>query len=281
MNSLSTHRDYGALHALETNARARDRSLQSLASGKREALSPAEQALATHLLTQADGLQQAVENTESAANVTQTAQGALSEVNDRVRDINRLAVAAANTGVYDAHVQQALQAQVASNLQSIQNFASQTQFNGQNLLDGSHASPTTAIPFQIGADAGQTVNATLGDARTATLGTGVVANRSLADIDVTSAAGAADAIEIARAARVQVSQQNAQLGALEANTLQPTVRALQHRISAAQESASRLADTDYGAETVKAISRQIIVQSGLAAISQATIDRRRALVLLR
>jgi flagellin len=281
MITTSTHREYGALRHLEENSRERDRSLQSLASGKRASISPAEQVLSTYLLTQADGLQQAVENTESAANLTQTAQGALNEVNDRVRDINRLAVAAANTGVLDANAQQALQAQVASNVQAIQNIASQTQFNGQNLLDGAHVSPATAVQFQTGGDAGQTVQATLGDARPSSLGTGVVANRSLADINLTTAAGAADAIEIARAARVQVSQQNAQLGALEANTLQPTVRALQHRINSALESTSRLADTDFGAETVKAISKQILIHTGLSALSQATIDRRRALALLR
>src|SRR5262245_54846254 len=129
MISFSATREVGILRNLEKNSAERDNSLQSLASGKRATISPADQALSAYLLAQAGGLEQAVENTETATNLTRTADAALIEVNERVRDINRLAIAAANTGVYDAPVQQALQAQVAGNLQAIQNIATQTQFN--------------------------------------------------------------------------------------------------------------------------------------------------------
>lgn len=281
MISFSAGREYSTLRTLNENTRERDRSLQSLASGRRAQISPAEQALSTYLLTQAGSMEQALENTQAAENLVQTAQGGLNEVNERVRDIRRLSVASANTGVYGADVQQAFQAQIQSNLQAIQNFASQTQFNGKNLLDGAHTASANAVQFQVGPDAGNTVNATLGDARTSSLGTGVVANKSLADIDLNSANGAAVAIQIADAAQVQVSQQNAGLGALQASTLRPVTRALQHRITATQESNSRLSDTDYGEERMRVLSRNILIQTGISALTHATIDRRRALALLQ
>lgn len=278
---ISGVRENTTLRSIEQNTRTRDTALQSLASGKRKEMTPAEQALSVSLLAQAGSLVQAQENTESASYLLQTAEGALNEVSERVRDIQRLAVAAGNTGVYDAGVQQALQTQVQSNLQAIENIAAQTQFNGKNLLDGSHATPATAVTFQTGAEAGQTHATPLGDVRPSALGTGVAALKSLADIDLTSPSGSSEGMEIARAAQVQVAQQAAHMGAEEASILKPNVRALQHRIMAALESNSRIEDADFGAESMKSLSKQILVNTGIAIMSQATIDRRRVLVLLR
>jgi flagellin len=280
MISLSAGREYATLRNLDESTRQRDRSLQSLASGKRAEISPAEQALSAYLLTQADSLGQALENTQAAENLVQTAQGGLNEVNAQVRDIRRLSVASANTGVYGAEVQQAFQAQIQSSLQSIQNFASQTQFNGQNLLDGTHAAPAATVQFQTGPNAGDTVNTTLGNAQTSSLGTGVVANKSLADIDLNSANGAAEAIQIAEAARVEISQQSARLGALQRNTLRSNGNALQDRISATQEANSRLADTDYGAESTRSVANKILQSAGFSMLGHA-LNRDRVNALLK
>lgn len=281
MISLSGSQEHAAIHRLEEHTRGRERSLQSLASGKRANLTPVEQVLSAYLMTQVDGMQQATTNSESAADVIRTAQGALQEVNDRVRDIRRLSVAAANTGVYDVGVREAFQSQVQSDLQAIQNFATQTQFNGKNLLDGTYASPAATVQFQVGPDTGQTVHTTLTDARTTSLGSSIVTGKSLADITVTTEAGASEALQLADAARVEISQQSATMGAMEANTLRPVERALQHRILALMQSHSRLADTDYAAESRSYINRQIMIETGIAAVSSAIIDRQRSLVLLR
>ncbi|MDL5428933.1 flagellin, partial [Escherichia coli] len=70
--------------------------------------------------------------------------------------IRQLAVQASN-GVLTSDNRAALQQEVSQQIAEVNRIASQTQYNGKNILDGSAG----AVSFQVGANVGQTVSLNL------------------------------------------------------------------------------------------------------------------------
>jgi flagellin len=113
-------------------------------------------AISDRMTAQINGLNQAA----------QTADGALSSVSDNLQRIRELAVQSANA-TNSSSDRASLQLEVSQLQQEIDRVATQTQFNGTNLLDGSF----TAKAFQVGANAGQTITvASIASARSSALG---------------------------------------------------------------------------------------------------------------
>ena len=144
------------------------KSIQRLSTGLRINSAqddPAGLAIATRMTAQINGLNQAVLNANFGVSLTQTAGGALSSATNALQTVRQLAVESANasnTGVDRS----SLDSQVQQLIQQIQGIATQTQFNGQNILDGSFGT----AQFQVGANANQTITATLGNIQTSVLG---------------------------------------------------------------------------------------------------------------
>jgi flagellin len=99
---------------------------------------PSGLAIATNLQTQADGFNQAVSNVQNANNAAQVALGALSSQTDILQRIRSLAVEAASD-INSNNDRANLQTEVTQLLLEINRISQNTNFNGQALLDGSHA----------------------------------------------------------------------------------------------------------------------------------------------
>src|ERR1700761_1866069 len=130
-------------------------SLQQLSSGLRvntAADDAAGYAIAQGMTSQIDGLNQAAQNANDGVSLTQTASGALSEVTTDLQTMRDLAVESLNA-TNSAGDRSDLNAQYQQLAADINSVASQTQFNGVNLLDGSFQGATC----QVGANAGQTI----------------------------------------------------------------------------------------------------------------------------
>ncbi len=130
-------------------------SLQQLSSGLRvntAADDAAGYAIAQGMTSQIDGLNQAAQNANDGVSLTQTASGALSEITNDLQTMRDLAVESLNA-TNSAGDRTDLNAQYQQLAADINSVASQTQFNGVNLLDGSFQGAT----FQVGANAGQTI----------------------------------------------------------------------------------------------------------------------------
>ena len=143
-------------------------SLQRLSSGLRINSArddAAGLAISERFTAQIRGQNQAVRNANDGVSLAQTAEGALGEVTNNLQRIRELAVQSAN-GTNSASDRAAIQAEVSQLIAEIDRVASQTAFNGVALLDGSFA----AEVFQVGANAGETISVSIGDARAATLG---------------------------------------------------------------------------------------------------------------
>jgi flagellin len=123
-------------------------------------------AIADRFTTQIRGLSQSVRNASDGISLSQTAEGALASVTTNLQRIRELAVQSANS-TNSASDRAALQAEVSQLTAEIDRVATQTQFNGLNLLDGSFS----AQQFQVGANAGQTISiSSIASARAGALG---------------------------------------------------------------------------------------------------------------
>src|SRR5919205_3444167 len=91
------------------------------------------------------GIHQAIDNSQRAGNVINTAEGALSEVSSLLLEVQTLTNQAANTGALSPDEIQANQLQVDAILQSINRISNTTQFNGVKLLNGSLDYSTSGV----------------------------------------------------------------------------------------------------------------------------------------
>ncbi|PKY11250.1 flagellar protein FlaB [Acidithiobacillus marinus] len=142
--------------------------LQQLSTGKSingPADNPAGYAIAQRFQTQINGLNQAVSNGNQGVSLVQTATGAIQNQTSLLQQIRTTAVQAANASNTTSD-RQALQGVVSQLLAQVQTIATQTQFNGQNLLDGTFA----GAAFQVGANSNQIINVAVGDTKTNAMG---------------------------------------------------------------------------------------------------------------
>ncbi len=110
-------------------------------------------AIAQQMTAQINGINQAAQNANDGISMAQTAQGGLNAEIGLLQSMRTLAVQAAN-GTNSASDRQAIQAQIAQLQQELSRTALTTQFNGQNILDGTMSD----AQFQVGSNAGQTIN---------------------------------------------------------------------------------------------------------------------------
>ncbi len=153
---------------LNTSQEALKVSLQRLSSGLR--INSAKDdaaglAISERFTSQIRGLNQAVRNANDGISLAQTAEGALSETGNILQRIRELSVQSANA-TNSASDRQALQAEVGQLVQELDRVATNTEFNGQKLLDGTFGTAA----FQVGANANQTIQTTTNNFRTAQFG---------------------------------------------------------------------------------------------------------------
>ena len=121
-------------------------------------------AIASRMTSQIKGLNMAIKNANDTVALAQTAEGAMEEVTNMLQRMRELAVQSANGTMNDTD-RASLDAEVQALKTEIDRVASYTQFNSQNLLDGSFSKT-----FQIGDKSGQTVDLSIASLSTSSLG---------------------------------------------------------------------------------------------------------------
>ena len=143
-------------------------SLQRLSSGLR--INSAKDdaaglAIADRMTAQIKGLGQASRNANDGISLTQTAEGALQESTNILQRVRELAVQSANS-TNSATDRLSLQSEVNQLVSELDRISETTSFNGIKLLDGSFQ----AQQFQVGANAGETIQVTVGKSTSSSLG---------------------------------------------------------------------------------------------------------------
>ncbi len=157
-----------ARNALVSNERAMSTSMQRLSTGLR--INSAKDdaaglAISSKMTSQTRGLDQAVRNANDAVSLIQTAEGAMVEVTNMLQRMRELAVQSASDTNVTAD-RTALNQEFTKLREEINRVAQNTQWNGQNVLDKSFASGTGVYKFQVGANAAQTIDLTIGNYQT-------------------------------------------------------------------------------------------------------------------
>jgi flagellin len=162
------------INALNSTQGSLNTYLQQLSTGKSingPADNPAGYAIAQRFQTQINGLNQAVSNGNQGVSLVQTATGAIQNQTSLLQQIRTTAVQAANAS-NTAQDRQALQGVVSQLLAQVQTIATQTQFNGQNLLDGTFS----GAQFQVGANANQIINVSISNSQSNAIGNNTLAS---------------------------------------------------------------------------------------------------------
>ncbi len=122
-------------------------------------------AITERMTAQIRGLNQAIRNANDGISFSQTAEGSLSTMNGAMQRIRELAVQSVND-TNSSSDRGALNNEVQQLIAEVNRIASATQFNGQNMLDGT----LSTLTFQVGANQNQTIQVDGVDARGSKLG---------------------------------------------------------------------------------------------------------------
>ena len=181
INSLNAQRNLATSQSSLATAMQRLSSGLRINSAKDDA---AGLAIADRMTSQIRGANQAARNANDGISLSQVAEGALGSASSVLQRIRELAVQSSNA-TNSASDRAALNAEVNQLTAELDRIAKTTQFNGQNLLDGSF----TSAQFQVGANANQTITITSANFSTSKYG-----NNRIGSTVATTAGGVGDLV---------------------------------------------------------------------------------------
>ena len=216
---------------------------------------------------QIKGLNKASANAQDGVSAIQTAEGALNETHSILQRMNELATQAANDTNTTVD-RNAIQSEIDQLTSEIDRIRSTTQFNTQNLLDGTF----TGKNLQVGALKGQNIAIKVSNMQSSAIG--------VSGLKVSSYDAAGSAMQKIQSAIDLVSTQRSELGALQ-NRLEHTIANLDNVAENTQAAESRLRDTDMADEMVEYSKNQILAQAGQSMLAQANQATQGVLSLLQ
>jgi len=266
VSALNAHRN------LSNTQNNLQKSLEKLSSGlriNRAADDAAGLSISEGLKAQASGLGVAARNAQDGISVIQTAEGALSEIQDILRRVRDLTVQAGNDSNNDDS-RTAIGTEITALGEELTRVAASTNFNGIKLLDDTNASLT----FHVGSGseaAEDQIDVTLTDFS----GLGA----TIGALDVSSAASVLTSLGTIDDEIINVSSARSELGAAQ-NRFESTINSLnvaRENITAAN---SRIRDVDMADEMVKFSAANILSQAGVSMLAQANQSTQGILKLL-
>jgi flagellin len=118
------------------------------------------QAIANRFTSNINGLSVAARNANDGISLSQTAEGALSEINNNLQRVRDLTVQAQNSSNSASDID-SIQAEVNQRMEEINRVTKQTDFNGIKILDNREGT-AQSYNFQVGAKDGEQINIEIG-----------------------------------------------------------------------------------------------------------------------
>jgi flagellin len=135
--------------------------------------------------------------------------------------------------------------------------------------------------FQIGFLASNTANLSLRNMSAGQLGAGVQSGYTVANLDVSTSAGATAALAVIDKAIDEVSQMRGRIGNFQRNVLDTNNRSLASMRENLSNSESSIRDLDVASEMTQFTKWQVMQQAGMSMLSQANQSSQSVLSLLR
>ena len=278
------------------------------------------QAIANRFTSNINGLGVAARNANDGISLAQTAEGALSEINNNLQRVRDLTVQAQNSSNSASDID-SIQSEVNQRMEEISRVTAQTDFNGIKVLSNAAdkkfsfqvgAKDGEKIDIQVSAASGWDMASTIATDGTSTLNTASTDSASikingnartvkaegfdvlLGKIDASGAAatagvgvdasgaitGAAKPLEAIDAAIKSVDSQRSLLGASQ-NRFESTITNLNNTTNNLSAARSRIQDSDYATEVSNMSRAQILQQAGSSVLAQANQVPQTMLSLLR
>jgi flagellin len=301
ISAMNTYRQMTANNANQA------KNMERLSSGlriNRGADDAAGLSISEKMRAQIRGLDQASKNAQDGISLIQTADGALNETHSilqRMRELGVQASSETNTG----EDWKAIQNEIDTLIDAVDNISSTTKFNGKEILNGNisltgmKTGETTAtgeksLEIAIGAD-GIALDITIEDMSSSALAkdaaTGALSlfktngttNSTIGaptGTTDTSRSRALDLIKSVDVAIKEVSEQRSKLGAVQ-NRLDYTVSNLGSQSENIQGAESRIRDVDMAKEMMESSKNSILAQASQAMLAQANQAPQNVLQLLR
>jgi len=289
--ALSVLNNISAIYA-ENNLNQTDSSLQKtlteLSSGSRINSGSDDAAglsLADGLEANEAALSQSAQNATDGTGLLQTADGALSQVNNLLNRAVTLATEAANGTLNTAQVNSA-NAEFQNILTEIGNIGSTTNFNGIQVFSNTATNivvsdGTTSGTATFADEVGALTTASIGQSVPATGTTpGAGENFTTAGISTLTAATAQNVLTSLTTAIGDVAYQRGIIGA-NVNQLTAASNVASAESENLTSASSAIMSTDYGAATTAMASEQVLSQTGIAALAQANSVQQEVLKLLQ
>lgn len=223
---------------------------------------PAGLAVSERFRAQISSMDEAERNANYDINLMQTAEGALSVVDEKLTRLRALAVEASNGALTDTD-RNALNVEFGQLVSEITRIANVTNYNGLNLLDGTYSS--TGIKFHIG-----TYNVENQDYYFVQFNAMTSSALGIDAADITNTATAQAAIGLIDTAINSKDTERTRIGAY-VERLQGTIQQIQIARENATSSESQIRDADIASEMSNFVKAQILMQTGVSMLAQANM----------
>jgi flagellin len=213
--ALSVNTNVASLNGqrnLAKSGMALETSMQRLSSGLRINSAKDDAAgmqIANRLTSQINGLSVAQRNANDGISMAQTAEGAMQESSNILQRMRDLSLQSAN-GSNSSDDRAALQKEVGALQQELTRIAETTKFGSTSLIDGTFGTKQ----FQIGANANETINVTLGNMSADAIGANEIDGAGTV-LGVAAAAGTLLANQAVTAGNININGTTVAIGAAE------------------------------------------------------------------
>ena len=228
------------------------KNMQKLSSGwqiNQASDDPAGLVISEQIKSQMVGLEKQIEGMEYSMLKLQTADGYLSEVNNQLLEMKRIATCAANEGLNDSTQVASLQSAMDEAVKSANQMVSNAQFGSHNLFDGSVGSVANIAPME-------NLNITTGDK----------AEKALSEIEK----------------RIdQISTMRGELGGQYKHVLESNRNNLMVTLQNLMSANSSIRDVDIAREYVGFVKNKMNLEAGLAMLAQTNLNSKNIISLLK
>ncbi|WP_313276616.1 flagellin N-terminal helical domain-containing protein, partial [Kosakonia cowanii] len=241
------------------------------------------QAIANRFTSNINGLTVAARNANDGISLAQTAEGALSEINNNLQRIRDLTVQAQNSSNSASDID-SIQAEVNQRMEEVNRVTTQTDFNGIKVLNTGTGS--SSYSFQVGAKDSETISISLTKSDSYNLynATGATAQTTGQTINGNKRSTAAEGFDVLKGtvdasgstdgspladidkAIKAVDDQRSLLGASQ-NRFESTITNLNNTVSNLSAARSRIQDSDYATEVSNMSRAQILQQAGSSVLA--------------
>ncbi|MGD9553640.1 MAG: flagellin [Arcobacteraceae bacterium] len=258
-----------------------NKTLERVATGlllNKAADNAASLAISENLRTEASGVYQSMENVNSALAMTQIGDKAMGEQSN-ILDSVKKDLLQASTDTTSQEGREALLEKVQKSLEQLNNIASQTNYNGTNLLQAgpNDTAASDSQEFQAGSGSSDTIATNSVQANTTGLGLDDLLNQDPSSFDASTARSFLDTVD---EAINTLNSERSNFGST-ANQLESSYRNLATQYTSTMEARSILTDVDYAKETSSFSKQNILAQVGAFGLAQSNVSQQNVLRLLQ